>query len=567
MRERPESAMICQRVKFHLLYRVAVRFYLALSAGADPRAPRWQTWSAVACAAGDALGAKALQVSPRLVLAPRLAVDALDSALWSSVSPGVDDTPVLVGVPLAAEAGLRLGARGMVVPLASAALHALVQRRQDRQVRVAGFAWQVGAVVAGMVAGRYETHHRRVEEQRFARHLQARCEQARLAGQHHVAMRADSAVDLLMRTAPLLSPTPDRRIAGRLMQGWKEALTRQVADHATYLSVALGRWQAAHNDTPDLRADVEVSLPEDHGTLLLTPRQEALLMAGLDAEELRGPVDVRAVDAEGTRGPNTPIELRVNGRRLTIPPDPPAGVRPFDLGPVVLVAQAGWFFGATMRGQPEARRLAVAGPILASLGLAAWACLRVEQIGEAAHPTMVFGSLSLAATQTVAATATMSSPLTPAGLRRYPAASATIGAGILVALYWDELRSTSRAAAVGLLALIVGIGAALVPERLRAADLASELIWPLAAVLSARELPTAHRSDARARARSLGAEADRQVAEAFASGQALVARLVAAAVDQARTILEENRARLDPGLAVEAVRRLDQVDGQLEALR
>lgn len=561
------SAIAGERTWFHLVYRLLLRLYQSLCVSARPGSARWMRWAAPVWAAGDVAGAIALRRSPRLALAPRLLADAADTAFWSHACPGEDDSSVLNGVPLAAEAGVRMGPAALVVPVANAALAAVAHRISGKPVRLGSFVWQAAGVVAGMGSAAYEESWRRTTRARQLRELAAQTEHARLLGQNALAMSLDSAVDLLMRTVPLLYPLDSSASPENLLADWKRALAAQTQSHATYLGIALHRWQAEHNDTPDLSFDVDVALPEDHGTIILSPWQEQWLHSTLVRMRLRGPVSVHVVEPDRARMPNRPIVLSVNQVLVTIPRDPIPELEPFDLGPAALIAQAGWFLGTSLRGQAQSRVEAVAFPALGSLVLAAWATRRLEEEGEAARGPILLGAFGLVIAQAALATATMRAPRTPSGLQRFPTASSLIAASILTAFYWPELRRSHRTAAISLVATTLAVGVAVSPESLGARDLLSEGLWPISAALSAARLPGRVRQQTEQLDHQMRTHHEEQVQRAFDEGRATVIDLVATAHAQASAILETNRPLLDARLAQEAERRLAEVAARLDGLR
>jgi hypothetical protein len=558
--------MASQRTWFHLVYRLLIRLYQGISVGARPGAPLWLRWAAPAFAVGDVASGVALWRTPGLALAPRLAADSADTTFWSFVSPGVDDTSVLIGVPLAAEAGIRLGVAAVAIPAANASVAALVNRVRGRRAHLGGFVWQFAAVAAGIGSAAYERNWRRATTARRARELEARREQALLAGQNALAMSVDSAVDLLTRTVPLLYPTDGMTAPVNLLADWKRTLALQTEMHATYLSVALRRWESRHNDRPDLSADVDIDLPEDQGTVVLSMWQAGWLRTTFEQMRLRGRVAVEVSQPERARVPNRPISLTVNGTVVTIPRDPLPELEPFDLGPVVLVAQAAWFLGTCLRGQAESRVEAVALPAAASVALAVWSARRLQSDGDTAHGPMLLGALCLVVVQAALATRTMRAPRTSSGLRRFPTASSLIAASILAALYWPELNRSQQASAALLFSGALGVGLVQSPERLGLRDLASECLWPASAALSGVRLPARIRQEAARLDQALLEEQEEELIRAFDEGRVMVADLVADAHRHACAILRQNRARLDPRLAEEAERRLVEVAARLEGL-
>src|SRR5215470_10437113 len=107
------------RDRYFIWWRLAVRFVEAASlvaVGHD-----WHglgVAAAAVCALYDVGLAVALRRTGRTALPWRLALDSVDVAAWSQAIGGSSDVASLVASPLALEAGLRLGWRGLVVPAA-----------------------------------------------------------------------------------------------------------------------------------------------------------------------------------------------------------------------------------------------------------------------------------------------------------------------------------------------------------------------------------------------------------------------------------------------------------------
>jgi len=147
---------------------------------------------------------------------------------------------------------------------------------------------------------------------------------AELAGQNSVAMGADSVVDLLARTTPLLALPGGPPVASELSR-WKAALAAECSRRATYLGVALANWQHRHNSaTPDLAADVDLRPVGVAGTVLLSASQAAQLERSLDLLGIRGLVPVRARTA-GHVG--SEVVVHAGRHHLVLPADRAAPVR------------------------------------------------------------------------------------------------------------------------------------------------------------------------------------------------------------------------------------------------
>src|ERR1039458_4425331 len=83
-------------------------------------------------------------------------------------------------------------------------------------------------------------------------------------------------------TTPLLSSAVGSITVGRMLADWRLSLAASTAEHATYLGIALARWQRRHNESQyDLSADVTFEIREGHGTILLSGDQPGWLEVAL----------------------------------------------------------------------------------------------------------------------------------------------------------------------------------------------------------------------------------------------------------------------------------------------
>src|SRR5215471_15693319 len=115
------------RNRYFVWWRLSVRFVEAASLVALGRdAHGLGVAAAVGCAMYDVALAAWLWYEPRPSLWWRLVLDAVDVALWSWAIGNSPDVAALIASPLALQAGLQLGWRGLVMPLAVGALSAAV---------------------------------------------------------------------------------------------------------------------------------------------------------------------------------------------------------------------------------------------------------------------------------------------------------------------------------------------------------------------------------------------------------------------------------------------------------
>jgi hypothetical protein len=558
-------SLLSKRERFHLAYRLAGRSYQLLIAG-QARTPQRRLTHIAVCAVGDIVSAVALRRSGRFALGPRLAADAVDAALWSQGSVGLE-LATMPGVPLAMEAGLRIGIAGLIVPVINATVTGSVRRLRGRPVSSGSFRYQAMSVALGAGIAVYERNRRQVALARHRQDLEARIGVAHLAGQNEVATGADTVVDLLSRTTPLLSSPLGSATVGRMLADWRQSLAASTAEHATYLGIALVRWQRRHNESqPDLSADVTLEITEGHGTILLSRDQAAWLEALLDKLGLRGAVRVEAVDIVEARQPNQPRRLRVGERTLDIPADPSPGLVPFDIGPLGFLASSMWFGDTLLPGEIDPSVWAVGPGVAAGPLLAIWAHRQVGRRGEAAHVHVLFAALGHALVHAAAATGTMRNTRNPEGIQRFPSLGGINMLVMMVPLYWGDLDRSERVWAIAGMGAILAMGLLLFPGRIQWSHVIAELLWPAAAFYSMATM----RSQLELEAKQLSAElADSDVAivaNAFAEGRSYVLGLVSETRYAAHRDLAAVWEQLDERLRAEAARRLNEVDKRLEEL-
>jgi hypothetical protein len=560
-----DGAFLSQRARVHLVYRLAGRAIQAVMSG-QAEHPGRRVAGAAAWAVTDLGGATALSRSSRFGLVPRLALDVIDIVHWGG--RGADcDLAVISGLPLSIESGIRLGPAALVVPVVSAAVTGAIRRRRSLPASLLSFRWQVIGVFAGVGLAAYGRNRRNVLLARHERELQARLEEAYIGGQNDVAMGADSVVDLLSRTAPLLPAGSDDQVVGRLLASWKQSLAADTLARSTYLGVALTQWQRRHNAAHTaLHADVAFSLPPGDGTILLTANQWSWLESALDALDLRGRVPVEVVDPDEARQPDTPRRLRVGGAMVSVPGDRVRGLTPIDVGPMGFVVGAMWCLDTLSSGNSGSSPWAVTPVVVGGLGLAAWSNRQVEQYGSSAHRRIIAGGFAMAVAQTVASTATMSRTRARNGMQRFPFLAGVDMLGLMLPLYFDEFSPTERRVIVAGLIGVVGLGLLLMPEPTIWAHLVSELLWSGAAALSITGLGDGLSEDAERLNLVLSEADDAAIVAAFADGRSFVVSMVAEARDAVRRTFEETRARMMPSVSAEIERRLDEMRSRLDRL-
>jgi hypothetical protein len=561
----PAPSLLSKRERFHLAYRLASRSYQLLVARSS-RTPQRHTVAAAACAVGDIVSSIVLRRSGRFDLAPRLAADAVDTALWSQGTTGLE-LATMPGVPLAIEAGLRIGAAGLIVPMINATVTSCVRRTRGRPVSTGSFRYQVMGVALGAGIAAYEANRRRVALARHQQDLEARIGVAHLAGQNDIATGADTVVDLLSRTTPLLSSPGGSVTVGRMLADWRQSLAAATAEHATYLGIALVKWQRRHNESqPDLAADVTFEIGEGHGTVVMSGHQAAWLQVTLDGLAMRGTMKVTATDIAEARRPNRPRRLLIGEHRIDIPADPQPGLVPFDVGPLGFLASSLWFADTLSPGEIEPSPWLV-GPIAAAgLPLAIWSHREVTRRGESAHARVLFTAIGHALVHAAASTGTMRNARNPEGIQRFPSLGGINMLAMMVPLYWGDLDSTERLIVIVGIAAICSVGLFLFPERIQWSHFIAELLWPTAAFYSTVTM----RSQLESEAKRLSAELEKDdraiIANAFAEGRSYVLGLVSETRYAARRDFAAAGEQLDERISAEITRRLDEVDKRLEEL-
>jgi type VII secretion integral membrane protein EccD len=551
------------RDPYLLWWRLAVRVVEAASLVALGRNPHGIGVAAAAAFAVYDVGlAVWLRRAGRDAFWARLALDTADVVAWSLAIGAPADAAVLIASPLAAEAGMRSGGRGLVVPLVVGAGTNIALLAAGWPPAIGPFLWPLIAVALAGLVSRYLLLLLDRRLRAAGDEIEAAASRARLAGQNSVAAGADSVVDVLTRTIPLLSAggaaLPPSRIPA-----WKQALAEASAGQASYLGVALSRWQRLRNSlSPDLVADVELPCVEGAGTLLLSPAQADALERVLDGLSLCG-VETVAVPDPAPAGREQ--VLLVGGRRVVLPADPRVAAPSLDLGPVALLLGAASFLTQSLPrgdGVPPPVTLALAA---AAVAVAWWAHRLLQRRGPAAHAAVLAAALALGAADAVLATLTMRNP-TIDHLARFPFLLFLIWFGPLLILYSRDLSDRARWLLVGAAGATVATGMALL-HAVPVGHVLVALVWPAStnlAGLGLRDMLARDEADAAA---ALERRHQAAVDVAYRQGRRLVIDLVAQAATDAWNAYFEVRRGLPETVAPEFERRLADVEARLAGLR
>jgi hypothetical protein len=488
-------------------------------------------------------------------------LDGCDVALWSLVIGPPTDVASLVAAPLAFEAGLRGGRFALAAPTVVGAIASAALLAAGRPPEAAPFLWPGAAALCGALAARYLAHQ--VDRWRRAANAEVQAEAGRavLAGQHSIAIGADTVLDLITRTVPLLS------LAGRSpappLAAWRMALADACTGRATYLGVALAGWQRRRNAGHDLAADVEVHCIGDAGTQLLSPRQVEHLTRALDAMPLRGRV---TVELAGEGRPGAALRLWVSGRRLTLPPDPGLGAPPLDPGPLAFVVGAMAVLAHSLPSFEAVPLVLTLPPAGAALVLA-WLTHRwLADRGPQGRPPVLALALALGATDAVLSTLSMRNLATD-HLVRLPSLLFLLWFGPLVVLYWPDLTALQRLVAPAAAGTVAAAGLLLLPHPVAWPQLLGAPLWPLTAVLMALGIREALDRDAERARSSLERRRRLMAKRGYRRGRRLVLRLVANARRDLYREFRLARPQLPGPVADEVERRLGEIGRRLRALR
>ncbi len=569
------QALLHQRSRLHTTLRLATRAIqvgLARQSG-TPR--RHLVLGVTTSALWDVAVGVVLGRTKRFALVPRLVADATDTALWS-LHHDRADLASLTGVPLAMETGIRKGPWGLLVPATNALVTAFVRRSKGYSRSLASFRFQVMAVACGAGLARYEESRRNVSLAQHRHELDAQSQRAYLAGQNDVAMGADSIIDLLSRTDPLLAsmsyPADRLRMTtGRELAAWKQSLATTTANHASYLGVVLAQFERTNNGAqPDLAADVTFDLSEGDGTLTLTPQQATTLvdlLGKLSARgNLRGRIRVSRLQRSSTSDPNLPVHLLIGGHTIEIPPDPHSDLDPFDVGPLGFVTATFWTVDSLLPTGPRSDVRFVAPLAAAEAALVVWSHRQLVRHGREAHFRILAAALIAGAFDCVAVTTTMGRTRNADGVGLFPASSSITPALLILPLYWDDLSEVERKVSIAALLFIVALGVAIHPDRPPLRHVVMELLWPISAVISMASVDASFAAQEE-EVRVQTADSDRRaLSDAFDDGRASVINLATSGYRRTARAFDEVRPELDPAIAAEVERRLNEVTKRLEDL-
>jgi hypothetical protein len=537
--------------------------------GASVRQPS-RHWAAkgLAFVGYDVLGAWYLSRSDREHLVARVVLDALDVGVWSTVDETSASAALLVSQPLATEISLRRDAKAAsIISAVMFGVSTLMRRRRRLLINPFDAAWVMVGPVAGWCWRWWESNEVDRLREAHAVGLAARQHSARLAGRSEVALGADSVLDVLCRTAPLLDPAGAGAALRAPLMEWKSGLGIDVrAAGSIFLGDVVTRWQQSRNGNASVATWVWPRLPEGAGTCLLDEGQSTQLTMLLDQRVSGGRVDIDILDRPEAARFSGPKTFNVNGERVRLESRPTTrrgwSIEP---APFAFLMGAFWVGSTADPFRYGARRSVVAGAALVYLAAArvtAVALRKDRAAGRRVSLRLASGlSVGFALAGSRGARSLVANPV------RLPPAIAGANALALVAGIWaDEAdRSDKVVTVVGALAT-VSAAVLLARQGWSRRVMVAELIWPLVAFTALRGLPASFRSDGDEVLAQLDQSSDVAIEEAHAAGRAEALSIVRAAVDEARRLLSRNWPTLDSRLRSEAERRLSALDDELVAL-
>ncbi len=495
---------------------------------------------------------------------PRLALDAADIATSSLTQGNTYNVASQLGIPLALEAGVQSGLAGLFVPAANLAITSAVRRRRGLPVKSLTLSWQVLAVIGGVAIRALLGHQRAVARSRHDDVMAARRDQAILAGQNHVAVGANTVVDLLIRTAPILQSGGGSGSPVQMMlSAWKQEVATATAEHTTYLRTALLYWRRRHNVSPDLSRDVEFELAPQDGSALLSAAQVTALESTLDRLELRGAVFVEVLDGKQARLPGEARRLSVGGQEIHIAADPLSLPARLDLGPAAL------WFGAVLcaipalptEGATPWMRVAPAVGWFTATGF--WAQGRVNGHAQRANERVFLSCVAGSLLQAVTTTPWVRNPRDENGWVRQSYMWPLFAEIPLAILYAKDLGRSTRA--IGWVGAVASVAMGLHLSRSSWRDLLYHAAWPVAAAVSVQGLAEAVEAETDAYAASLRTLDEALVMAAFQDGQKQVIDLVTQAYERLRSLWRASNQLSKPDHD-EVKRRLDDVHQRIGAL-
>lgn len=550
-------ALLPGRTRFIAMHRPALRFAQVISV-ADPGDRRRWAKRGLLGVAIDLGWTALLKRTDSEMLGSRLVSDVADVAMWAGCDPSSAAAAILMNAPLTTEISVRRNPKQSALAAGVVVMVALIRRRRKGLViNPFDLVWAMIGPATGLVWRWNERAEISRVRAFYADEVAARVGGARLSGQREVAMDADSVIDLLCRTIPLIDP----HNAGVVLRGplavWKAEVAQATrTSGATFLGDLLLRWQTARNTNPDVSTWVWPNIEEDLGTVLLHPLQADQLWSALQTTDLVGHITIAVPDIEQARQHDSLKIIVAGTETITLTaPEQRRSTWKIEPTPVALILGALWVLVTA-----DKKRYAVPPPIVA-LGVAAYVAAAAATQKSLQRDRTTGRKRAVRAVSTLsvgfAAIATVSSRNANVTGSQIAATAGANTLGLIAGIWSPELDNDDRRVLIGAASATLAAAWLLNPKTRSASRFASELIWPLIAREVTRTVPQILRMHADAIIATLEQQADGAVDTAANDGRNDARRIVTDVVVAARRLLETNRPRLDPRLIAEATARIE----------
>ena len=555
-RARIGAAIARQSQRLHLGQHLGSRFWQVMSPlGAAQTNPRRAL--AAGFAAADVATSRWMLDIPRRRRNVQVAIDLLDTAVWSSLAadePESSRCAIIPGAALCAEVGAEKQLAALVLPLAHAAIAGIVRKRRGHSLRLGQIGWQVWGIMGSVLLADIGRRRRRKEMARHLDALRPSLVAAELAGMNDVGIVADDLLDSVQRASTLieLSLGARGRFVGDLDAG---AIKQTMADltraSGAYLGDAVAQWQALHNAIArDLRAVVRIDVPVRHRTDVLSAAQVDALNEFLDDINPRGQVALRV----------EPDRIVLGEHALPMVMTAPPAMLYFDPLPVGLLMTAAWMAAPTGAARDHLRWSAAALPVAIAGAGAAIALKQSSDPRRAGHAdprlALTVAGVGLAVYSFVAPRG-LRRPFTPEGVSRFPFTQALQGFLMIAELTRTTTSPKQRRAMATTAIASLGVGLARTSRPRSVRHLLAELVWPLTTAASSAALANAISADSAAIQAEVHSGDQQRLEDARRAGRQRMLGLVERSIERAAALLADNRTKLDGRVAAETQRRIE----------
>lgn len=554
------------RASLTLAYRSAARLFHLFSPEGGARTRGWRGALGLSMAV-DVMMFMRLRRSPPLPFGVRAAVDALDGLVWGASPARSADAALLPSLPLLVDLSYQRGAAHAVAPSVIAWSGVAAGRAATgRALPVGTFVWPALTLLAGAGLRRQELQHDQRLELLHERRLEAESTRAFLAGQSEVAIGADTVLDLLIRTVPIIGLPAEGSVLHKLNSAWKASLAEAIGERAVFLGSALLRWERMHNQHPELSGLVTFDPAPGVGTILLTASQAHALRKRLDLLGLGGLVPVGVDHRPAKALPGDALTLIVGDWHVEIPADTTETVRPVDPGPLSLAVLALVSCGTATPDHGGAPVWSVAIPAATVIGMAP----RVSRVlgDDPDSNAALWLSLGFAVVHAELMARVLPECLAPPadGTRTYPMIGALTGAAVISQFNWDRLSNRDRVALAAIAAAILVRGWTHVPRPRNFGAAIGDASWLVAATVNGRILKSRMNEVASDVASVLQSTSREAAAQARGEGHRFVIDYLRRALSEGRAHADLVRDTLDDRLFAEAIRRLGEAERMLAEL-